>query len=329
VAQFYAPDPPPVMLVYYWSSPLSTVKDGRIQSDVFYAHDSLGAQFDFVLGHIHMGAFVDKLGWEQDDYRSLFLAEQDDHHPNALGHALTSMLMQQLISDSSMVQVANVNAKPRVEWMCKTDTEDQKQLRGVLFDEGLKSKASFIADVPRNEPNSSLGILEPSYRPNSDAKEDYFWREVSYGMASDWRSDRHSGVSLPNCDVEGRLVLDVHEQAPIHAIHFLVMNGIHGHATDKKAQVWHNDRHLGFFGQNGIAIGVSLIQTLRIWVGEVEYSDHIIDAVDWECQLSKPMYRRWLVLDGKNNKNATRIELCDRGSANRTTALTLEHLAVL
>lgn len=329
VAQFYAPNPPPVVLVYYWTSPLSSNKDdGRVQSDVFYAHDSLGADFDFVLGHVHMGAFVDNLGWEQDAYRQIFLAEQDDHHPNALGHALTTMLMQQLISDGSILPLDRAKAEPQLEWVCATGTEEQKLLKGVLFDESLKSKASFIADTPKNDPNLSDGVLEPTYRPNSDTGGDYFWNEVSYGMASDWRSDRHKGVQLPNCDADGRLVLDVREHVPLRAVHFLVMNGAKGQITDKKADEWHDRRHLGLFAQGGIAIGVMLLQTLRIWVGDVDYTERIIDAVEWECHLSKPMYRRWLVLDDHANQNVTRIELCDGGPANASTALTLEHLAI-
>ena len=150
VSQFYHPNPPPAILVYYWSSPFSNERDSRIQSDVFYAHDSLGAEFDFVLGHIHMGAFLDSLGWDEQSYRHYFLAEHDDHHPNPLGHALTAKLMRHLINDESLVEVEKGDTKSDLEWVCRVETHKQELIRDVLFEKRLVPKASFIADVPKN-----------------------------------------------------------------------------------------------------------------------------------------------------------------------------------
>lgn len=319
IAKLYHPNPPPVMLVYYWSSPL-LVSDNKIKSEVFDSHASLACEFDFVLGHVHMGGYLNSLGWEEDVYQTLFLAENDDHHPNPLGHGLTATLMQQLLEDESLKH-EECKGKTDLVWACNSQTKDHELLKDILFKEKLVSKASYIADVPRNDPNVSRGVLEPTFLLNQDKTDAVVWSQVDYGKSTDWRTDRQHGLQLPNCDAEGKLVLET--LSPIRAVHFLVMNGGKGYETNNTAIL--ANRQLGLFAQGGMAIGVAWLKDLRVWLGDENYSDRIIDAIDWGCMLSQPMYRRWLVPE---DVNVSRIELCDAGDSKQKTALALEHLAI-
>ena len=101
VHRYYNGTPPPVLLVDFWSSPLKLDQNGKIASHVFDAHQGLASTFDFVLGHVNVGPYVDSLNYTNQT--KVFLA--DDHHPNALGHAIAAKLMLQLVDDTSLKQI--------------------------------------------------------------------------------------------------------------------------------------------------------------------------------------------------------------------------------
>jgi hypothetical protein len=393
--QFYLPHPtPPVILVYYWASPMSltvpvngagnysysSVKNTPIFNPVFDVHNSLAADFDFVIGHVNVAAYLDtNMGWNDlNNYRKVFLAESDDHHPNALGHALTARMMQELMTTHAgknhTVPVIDHGDKKHLEetplpqWFCGVETKEQQRLKHLLLHSNkengppITSKASFVADFPRNAVNDQLGSLGLTYRPNDESSSDFFWKEVSQGKASEYRHDRQNLIQLPNCHREGRMVLEVMPHlGPVTALALYVMNKRKGKQASK-AKLWREvdgDRQLQELNltdneekASGCWIqmlgGYVSVATLKIWVNGVDYSDQLIDTNQWKdqfCQLTNvALYHRWLILDDgniqghadKNNSTTaasgvTLIELCDASTApaNSSNALALEHIVVL
>jgi hypothetical protein len=112
---------PLVLLVYLWKSPFQTTSQGKILSRACNQHNSLGAEYDFVLlGHFKMGANMDSLGWEFTTLKSAFLA--DNHHPKAIvHHVIGKGLYQLLASDQHKVSVKSSNASQKRTELARID----------------------------------------------------------------------------------------------------------------------------------------------------------------------------------------------------------------
>ena len=55
--------PPLVILLYLWKSPFDHDEKGKIKCRTFDQHQMIGAEYDFVLGHVNMAAYFDSLQW--------------------------------------------------------------------------------------------------------------------------------------------------------------------------------------------------------------------------------------------------------------------------
>ncbi|KAI2489706.1 hypothetical protein MHU86_24873 [Fragilaria crotonensis] len=72
IVDLYDNHPPPVLLVYLWNKPFSTDRYGRIIADVYEEHRRLGAEYDFVLGHVNLASYLDAFRWTTYDLTRYF-----------------------------------------------------------------------------------------------------------------------------------------------------------------------------------------------------------------------------------------------------------------
>jgi hypothetical protein len=185
--------PPLVILVYLWKSPFSVDKNGKVYCRTFEQHDMIGAEYDFVLGHVNVAAYLDSLRWDAHDLKAAFLA--DAHHPNALTHHIVAKLLSHLVSKASEsftpIRKHVPANKTDIKWVCGNETKDKKLLESFFNETKGIAKASFTADFPRNEEGTNPFMLVPQYN-NS-------FKYMSFGKVNDQRSDRQNGLIIPCC----------------------------------------------------------------------------------------------------------------------------------
>jgi hypothetical protein len=190
---------PLVLLVYLWKSPFQATSKGKILSRTFDQHKSLAAEYDFVLGHFKMGAYMDALGWDFRTLKSAFLA--DNHHPKAVvHHVIGKGLYQLLASNQTNISVNNTigsQKRTELEWICGTGTPAKREVFQVFNDTKGIARGSYTADMPRNADNLSRpGMLIPSGPLQME----------NFGKAVSDRPDRQRGIILPCCNASTGIV---------------------------------------------------------------------------------------------------------------------------
>jgi hypothetical protein len=272
VADFYDENPPGVIFIYYWDSPFTVVKwndINTIKSNTFRSHQHLSANFDFVIGHIHVGEFLDSLNLSEQRNKELFLA--DTHHPNKFGHSITAELLYKLLTSETVSKLKTIPNNPKIEWVCIGKAARHTVIADLLLERRRQTKASFIADVPKINPNSSAGSLIAMLKKQDFINHSYIWEDYLTERADPIRSDRNIARLLPLCENEERLVFDLWRFRPIHAIHFFVMN-----LKDAVVNISHSkqiaNRRLGFFSQIQFTLGASNISNLRVWIDGKSYT---------------------------------------------------------
>jgi lysophospholipase L1-like esterase len=185
--------PPLVILVFLWTSPFKTEMSGKIFSRTFSQHSFLGAEYDFVLGHINLAAYFDSLGWGYEVTKQAFLA--DKHHPNALAHQILAKLLWHFISKAPQGYRPYLKRVPRrmtgLKWTCKTNTMNKRTLKRFFDQSKGIARASYTADFPRNKDGSSPLILAPLSKTNLTT--------LSFGRSVETRIDRQHGIVVPCC----------------------------------------------------------------------------------------------------------------------------------
>jgi hypothetical protein len=326
ISDFYGENPPGVILIYYWDSPFKVQQFSKtIQSNAFRSHQYLGANFDFVIGHIHVGGFLDNLNLSEKSYKALFLA--DTHHPNKFGHFITAELLHKLLTNETVPRLNAIPHQAKIEWVCKGKADRHSAIADLLIERRRQTKASFIADVPKMNPNSSNGILTPMLKKYGIINYSYSWEDFLTERADRIRSDRNVARLLPLCEKEERLVFDLWQYHPIHAIQLFVMN-LQDAMVDLNHTKLMRHRRLGFFSQIQYALGALDITNLRVWIDGENFTGSLFKTTDSRCILGLPLYAQWLVLHDEVGASAKSIELCNAQSENSTSLLALKHLVL-
>jgi lysophospholipase L1-like esterase len=317
LSDIYQDKPPLVLLVYLWNKPFSTNRSGKIIADVYKQHARLGAEYDFVLGHVSLASYLDSLQWSTDDLARYFL--NDTIHPNALAHAAIANMMVDFVA-GDMIPIKHVfESQTEFEWTCGDDMQDQWQIQQIFVGEiGGMAKASFTAEVPRTNDTILPGMLVP-HKEFTNGSVDYDYQRFStlrYGKANPGRVDRHRGVIIPCC-LDGTLVFDLTEQTHITAIQFLLheKEGVDGGYLGRR-------KLPGFDPLMGYLDGVD------IQINYQDYTSHVVSAHDWNCLLSNDLFSQWIVLDDKDRDYPDRVSFCSRHSWCGSDVHTLEHLVL-
>lgn len=161
------PQPPLVILVYLWKRPYQHDENGSIVNPVFDQHQKLAAHYDFVVGHVNLASYIQELNLTEEIAKKVFLADQ--HHPNAIGHAVVGFLLLELLirekdivsqdillEESNNGKLATMTAngkKPTYQWNCGTETEGKRFVyRRVQPNpkDTPKPLASFTTELPKN-----------------------------------------------------------------------------------------------------------------------------------------------------------------------------------
>mmetsp|Transcript_24968 Transcript_24968/g.37735 ORF Transcript_24968/g.37735 Transcript_24968/m.37735 type:complete len:531 (+) Transcript_24968:55-1647(+) len=192
--------PPVVILVYLWKSPFQETSDGKILCRTFDQHDFIGAEYDFVLGHINMASYFDNfLGWNFTSLKSTFLA--DRHHPNLFFHQVLGKLMFDFIAHSNEYEPTRRGpaVKTDLEWICDGSNFELTEKLEYFFDQtGGVAKASYTPDLPSNE-HSHTKMLQPfNYSKRQLESSDVDFKR--FAKADETRSDRQRGIILPCCN---------------------------------------------------------------------------------------------------------------------------------
>lgn len=317
LVDIYEDEPPMVLLIYLWNKPFSTDKQGKILSGVYDYHAHLGAEFDFVLGHVNLAAYMDSLDWKADDLAQYFLA--DATHPNSLAHAAIAKIMVDFVSGKLEPINHDIDSGAEFEWNCGDDMREQWQIQEI-FEGGLSgmAKAGFTAEVPRTTGPILPGMLEPHKEySNGTVDHDYhLFSTQRYGVAKPGRIDRHRGLTLPCCH-DGKLIFELSEQAPVAAVQFLL------HAKEGV-----DGGNLGRRRLSGFNPASLFIEDIEILINDQDYTGRIISAHDWNCLLSNELFSTWIVLDDKDRVFPDRVSFCSKSSSCGSAVHTLEHLVV-
>lgn len=311
----YEDDPPMVLLVYLWNQPFSSDEHGHIVSDVFHYHELLGAQYDFVLGHVNLATYLNSFQWPTAQLGQYFLG--DKTHPGALAHAAIANLMVHFVT-GHLQQIHYDMDRPETEfeWTCGDDMLEQWQILEIFQgDNSGMAKASFTAEMPRTT-DLPHGMLVP-HKEFLDGDVDYDYDRFAtqrYGLAKPGRVDRHRGVALPCCD-DGKLVFDLAAE-PVSAIQLYL------HATEGGVPG-------GDLGRRRRLSGTRDFDSIEILINDHhDYSHRIVFADDWDCILNKELFSQWISLDEKDKEFSDRISFCSNHASCDSDIHTLEHLVV-
>lgn len=191
--------PPIVILVYLWKSPFQLTDDEKVLCRTFDQHNFIGAEYDFVLGHINMASYFDNvLGWNFTSLKSTFLA--DRHHPTALFHDLLGKLMLDLVAQANQYQPIRLgpSMKTDLEWICDESNYDQTwKLQNFFLETDGIARASYTPDLPSNEYSHSNMLKPFNYSKQHLNASDVDLKP--FAKQDKNRSDRQRGIVLPCC----------------------------------------------------------------------------------------------------------------------------------
>jgi hypothetical protein len=190
--------PPLVLLVYLWSTPFQLMDNTTIVDRVFESHQTIGAKYDFVVGHIQVGSYIgNDLQWGETTSRDVLLS--DAHHLNRLGHGLVGFLLWEFLQyDEARLERAAKNApalRERVSnltghWSCDHEGAENEQPIVQLMETSQRSIASWTMDYPYNS-QVYPGMLQIQNQTAFSSK--------LLGKQSEWRVDRQRAILLPCC----------------------------------------------------------------------------------------------------------------------------------
>lgn len=204
--------PPLVILLYLWKSPFDHDEKGKVRCRTFDQHQMIGAEYDFVLGHVNMAAYFDSLQWGLNEQKQAFIA--DAHHPNALTHHTIAKLLWQLVSKASEsykpVRKRIPKKKTDFTWTCGGKSIASRMMRRLFADTKGVAKASYTIDLPRNKDGTTPLMLLPSRAKNLTT--------VRFGRLGVNRMDRQRGLVIPCCNATSRMSFNVARVGEIQAV---------------------------------------------------------------------------------------------------------------
>lgn len=277
------PRPPLVIFTYLWSTPFRMDSQGRVMNEAFEIQEKVAAEYDFVVGHVNLAAYVEELGWGQGMASKHILVDQ--HHPSALGHALMASLLLHLViqDDDNQKQRPlrslnstidhTISAKTPYQWACGNATEEQRLIQSRVA--GKQPLASFTMELPKND-QVYPGMLVARSETNAT---------ITFGVVDTERKDRQESMALPCCKDDGD--------------------------TQMLELV---DPHRTHISMRAIQLGMSSSPKtrLKIYFDSKDVSANLMTAAaDWDCLWSfRNTYHSgvgWIVMD----RNVSSIRMCD------------------
>jgi len=141
--------PPKVLLIYYCD-----LKYDDNKGISFASHD-IARQFDFVVGHVNVGKYLDELKLPScETYLTCpFLA--DPIHASQIGHLATAFLLLNLLDPNRLTRTSvkqeTFMNETKYEWSCGVETEEKQILKDVITNSstGWKSPlGQWTLDLP-------------------------------------------------------------------------------------------------------------------------------------------------------------------------------------
>ncbi|CAJ1959819.1 unnamed protein product [Cylindrotheca closterium] len=163
--------PAMVMLIYYWNTPYhQNAAANEIVGQAFEAHASIAKEYDFVVGHVNLGSFIDEVyfpgctRWETCPLLS------DKHHASRLGHVLTAYLLLNLLNPSKELLLPpgtkeddDTRSESSIyEWNCGVETDAKQILKQVLTAPTIGWKSplgAWTLDLPAYDQMTSRQLV--------------------------------------------------------------------------------------------------------------------------------------------------------------------------
>ncbi|KAL3939567.1 MAG: hypothetical protein SGBAC_005735 [Bacillariaceae sp.] len=169
--------PAKVMLIYYWNTPYHRDElTNEIVGRAFEAHATIAREYDFVVGHINVGSFIDEVNFPGCSVWETCPLLNDKHHASRLGHVLTAYLLLNMMNPSKEYLLPSVSEDALVRestynWTCGVETNAKQILKNAITNptQGWKSPlGAFTLDLPaidqmtprRMTAGSGLGEIE-------------------------------------------------------------------------------------------------------------------------------------------------------------------------
>lgn len=205
----YFTQPPLVILVYLWSPPFKFIQS-KIVSKVSDCHHRIGARYDFVVGSVNGGAYVESLGWDFPTAKKRLIA--DYHHPNRWGHWMIAFMLWDLVTDEERSTVSIDAMSPPEEplWNCTHDSEGVNRILDIANNQF--ALASWTGEAPRND-RHQYGMMYPKIMTNAELTSETAVEKnittILNGKAASYRKDRQYSIVLPCCHSDEHMVFDV------------------------------------------------------------------------------------------------------------------------
>lgn len=214
--------PPKVILIYLWKRPFNLNDKGKIETPVYDAHENLGKEFDFVVGHINVASYIDGLQLRSlRKMKQLFLA--DMLHPNETGHLIISFLLLNLLKgissstpnmdlllldnqeqdyqhDGKSSILDKHHHTEQYMWYCGAENEDKRFVRSQIMqynseDNSFRGWRSPLGVSTMEEPQNDIkpGSRQLIFDEISSTS------KITLGKQDPLRIDRQKGIALSCC----------------------------------------------------------------------------------------------------------------------------------
>lgn len=335
VERLYKDNPPMVVLIYLWNNPFSFQDEKeRLIETTFQCHNRIGANYDFVVGSIHLGSYLSNLRWGLDTLQAHFTVPPDEIHPEANGHAMMAFLLWDLVSNEKRMPISpplqtmmkEGNASNILKPSLSCDDRDPFAARVKYLIEDSFSQASWAGEPPINERHSPGMIYPYVFSTISTNKTLTMPEIVDRGKTIGTRNDRKISLILPCCHSGERLSFDLSRSEDAETISnggrwISAINLYLGFEFDEASR---DSIQVDVIGLDQAAILLNSSAAPAGFFSRTERSK------TEKCRIGDRWLNTWFLLPEK--AYASRIDFCDKGThcpqKNRTASQTLAHVAL-
>jgi hypothetical protein len=189
-------NPPKVILIYKWDPPFHRdTATQKIVSRAFDAHGAMARQFKFVVGHVHLAAYIDELQIRNCQGNNKCPILSDHCHIGKIGHMATAFLLLNFLNPSKVSEVlpstADVNIDhANYEWSCGVETDAKRILKEVTTTASKEWRA----------PLGTWTLELPLHAPGRLVDGPRMGNPHPVGAEDPVRSDRQRATSIYMCD---------------------------------------------------------------------------------------------------------------------------------
>mmetsp|Transcript_32939 Transcript_32939/g.79686 ORF Transcript_32939/g.79686 Transcript_32939/m.79686 type:complete len:647 (-) Transcript_32939:75-2015(-) len=197
--------PSKVILIYKWDAEFKVdEKTNRTICRAFDANGSLARQFDFVVGHIHMGNYINELGISECKIYESCPLLRDRCHVTEIGHAAIAFLLINFMNPNRLPSQPQAqdsfigDSTTDYQWSCGNETEAKLVLKQVMT---TMVNSSVEWRSPLGAWTLELPVVDGQVTPRRLEPGPAIGDRNYVGKQDPLRQDRQSTTSLYRCGV--------------------------------------------------------------------------------------------------------------------------------